>query len=283
MLLASIAILFSILIIFEVFSEDPAPTAVAVLPFIDLDADNGQSLLADAISESVLNNLATARDLVVIGRISSFQFRQDSSDLAEVRKALNVSHVVEGSIDRVEESLVEGDSVEGTGYRVNVRLIDTATGRILWTGVFDDPFSVFSEMEYDIAADVASYWGIALSRAQGGETRPGPSVFDAFLQAGQLLDTRALGAVREAIEILASVVETEPNFGAAHARLARALSILIVLDQMPQSEFSLLRERAKRAANVAISINADDDRAYTVRGIVELVGEEYAAAEQSFV
>jgi hypothetical protein len=57
--------------------------------------DAVQCAVAD--TEEIITGLARFRSLFVIARNSSFAFRDDSTDVAEVGRRLGVSHVVEGA------------------------------------------------------------------------------------------------------------------------------------------------------------------------------------------
>jgi TolB-like protein len=50
-------------------------TSIAVLPFVDLTEKKDQEYLADGLAEELLDVLANLPGLRVIGRTSSFQFR----------------------------------------------------------------------------------------------------------------------------------------------------------------------------------------------------------------
>ena len=49
--------------------------SIAVLPFVAMSSDKDDGYFADGLTEELLNALAQIKDLKVIGRTSSFQFR----------------------------------------------------------------------------------------------------------------------------------------------------------------------------------------------------------------
>jgi TolB-like protein/DNA-binding CsgD family transcriptional regulator/Flp pilus assembly protein TadD len=99
---------------------------VAVLPFINLSDDPGQSHLSDGVAEDVSVVLASQRDLQVIGWGSSVVCRPFAGDVARVAAELNVRHVVDGSVRRV-----------GDRLQVVARLHDTTQAQPVWTERFD--------------------------------------------------------------------------------------------------------------------------------------------------
>ena len=84
------------------------------------DADN--EYFSDGISEEILNVLARVPELSVAARTSSFQFKGEKRDVAEIAAQLKVRMVLEGSVRK------QTDRV-----RVTAQLIDAQTGFHLWS------------------------------------------------------------------------------------------------------------------------------------------------------
>ena len=74
--------------------------SIAVLAFDDLSPAHDQEYFSDGMSEEILNALARVKDLKVIGRSSSFQYKGKNVDAAQVGQALGVAHLLEGSVRR---------------------------------------------------------------------------------------------------------------------------------------------------------------------------------------
>jgi TolB-like protein len=79
-------------------TQERAKASIAILPFNNMSGDPDQDHLGDGISEDIISELSRFRDILVIARNSSFQFRGKANDLAEVVKKLGVQYVVEGSV-----------------------------------------------------------------------------------------------------------------------------------------------------------------------------------------
>jgi TolB-like protein len=75
--------------------------SIAVLPFVDMTPDHEFEFLGDGIADEIINSLTSVRDLRVIGRTSSFQFKGEKLDLRDIGKRLNVATILEGSIQQV--------------------------------------------------------------------------------------------------------------------------------------------------------------------------------------
>ena len=58
----------------------PRKPSIAVLPFINMSGDPEQQYFSDGITEDIITELSRYRELLVIARNSSFQFRDKAAD-----------------------------------------------------------------------------------------------------------------------------------------------------------------------------------------------------------
>jgi DNA-binding winged helix-turn-helix (wHTH) protein len=65
--------------------------SIAVLPFVDLSETHDQEYFADGLAEELLEVLTTVPGLRVIGRTSSFQFKNKNEDVRNIGSALGAS------------------------------------------------------------------------------------------------------------------------------------------------------------------------------------------------
>src|SRR5258707_7748080 len=65
-------------------------TSIAVLPFADMSAAKDQEYFSDGLAEQLINDLAKVSGLKVIGRSSSFQFRDKNEGPSDVGRKLGV-------------------------------------------------------------------------------------------------------------------------------------------------------------------------------------------------
>ncbi len=97
------------------------PKTIAVLPFADMSPDQSQEYFADGISEELLNVLVRVEGLRVSSRTSSFSFKGKDTPIPEIAAALNVDHILEGSVRS-----------QGNRVRITAQLIDVKTDSHLW-------------------------------------------------------------------------------------------------------------------------------------------------------
>jgi adenylate cyclase len=109
------------------FTGDGRPLlSIVVLPFADLTGDSGQRYLADAITEGLTSYLSRIRGSFVIARSTAFTYQARALDVRRIGRELGVRYVLEGSEQRT-----------ATRVRINVRLVDAASGAHVWADQFD--------------------------------------------------------------------------------------------------------------------------------------------------
>src|SRR5207253_4809719 len=90
--------------------------SIAVLPFDNLSRDPDNAFFAEGVQDEILTRLAKVADLKVIARTSTQRFKSAPADLRDVAKQLDVTNILEGSVQKVNDQV-----------RVNVQLINALT------------------------------------------------------------------------------------------------------------------------------------------------------------
>src|SRR5205823_1685438 len=126
----------------------PAPVSeksLAVLPFENLSKDEENAFFAGGVQDEILSNLAKVADLKVISRTSVMKYKSGPErNLREIAKALGISHVVEGSVQRA-----------GGRIRVSAQLIDARNDAHLWAEHYDRDFADIFSIQSEIAQRIA--------------------------------------------------------------------------------------------------------------------------------
>src|SRR5207253_6492742 len=132
------------------------PKSIAVLPFENLSKDEENAYFAGGVQDEILTDLAKIADLKVISRTSVMKYKTGPErNLREIAKALGISHVVEGSVQRV-----------GGRIRVSAQLIDARTDNHLWAEHYDRDFADVFAIQTEIAQQIADQLQAKLSPAE---------------------------------------------------------------------------------------------------------------------
>jgi adenylate cyclase len=182
--------------------------SIAVLPFVDMSEKKDQVYFADGLSDELINLLAKIPDLRVAARTSAFSFRDKPSTIAEIGKALNVGHIVEGSVRK------SGDSI-----RITVQLVQADTTYHLWSETYDRKLGDLFKVQDEIAAAVVRAMKLQLLAAALPSSGRAEHVraYDSMLQC-RFLSRSGKGQL--ALECFERVVAADPTYALAWAWLS---------------------------------------------------------------
>ena len=119
---------------------------VAVLPFRIRSQDEGDAILAEAITEDVIDRLQAFRSLPITAAHSVFALNTDDADLKEIARKLSVSYLVTGTVRRA-----------GRRLRVATELIAAEEQHVIWSARFDRTMSDVFLIQDEISSLVAAH------------------------------------------------------------------------------------------------------------------------------
>ncbi len=189
--------------------------SVAVLPFVNMSGNAENEYFSDGLTETLLHMLAQIPDLKVAARTSSFAFKDQQDDIRQIASALDVAHVLEGSVQRA------GDRV-----RITAQLIRADDGFHVWSENYDRTLDDIFAIQDEIAGKV----GRALSASLLGAEEPAPIVgvgtenleaYDKFLRASAEYLKGSYGSLQGAEGLLKDALGLDPDFHDARSLLAR--------------------------------------------------------------
>jgi serine/threonine-protein kinase len=187
-----------------------ASPSVAVLPFANLSADKEQEYFSDGLAEEVITLLSQVAGLKVIARTSSFAFRGKDDDVRRIAAALDVTHVLEGSVRRA-----------GTRIRVTTQLVAAADGRQVWSERYDRELRDIFAVQDEIATAIAGALRLTFS-THGAPQRYTPALpaYEAYLKGRHHQARVSPDALEEARRSFESAIALDPRFGLAHVGVA---------------------------------------------------------------
>jgi TolB-like protein/DNA-binding winged helix-turn-helix (wHTH) protein len=188
--------------------------SIAVLPLRNLTNDPANEYLSDGITESLITALSRIEGLKVVSRGSVFVFKGKDVDPQEAGKKLGVAAVLEGSLRK------SGDQI-----RVDVRLVNTEDGRVLWAG---DSYDLNHEdalaVEDTIARQVVA--GLRIKLTSEAEQQfakrytNDTEAYQAYLKGRYFREQRTAESLKKADEFFQRAVAKDPRFALAYAGLA---------------------------------------------------------------
>ncbi len=126
---------------------DTIPDSIAVMPFTNLNAPSDDGLFAIALHDEIINHLSRIRSLKIISRENVLSLGERRSQLNDVKRLLRVESVITGTIMYV-----------GDNARINLQMLDLATGVTIWASNYETGTSNLDDMiavQSDIAVNIA--------------------------------------------------------------------------------------------------------------------------------
>ncbi len=252
--------------------KDTRPS-IAVLPFENRSRGDEDEYFSDGISEDITSALGKVERLRVAPRSMAFQFKGKRPTPREVGAALNVGHVLEGSVRR-----------SGNRVRINVELIAIDEGYQVWSERYDRVMEDIFEIQDEISEAIVEKLKVKLV---GREKELLAKRYTENLQAYNLClrgryywYRRTAETIQKAMEFYEQALGEDPDYALAHSGLADCYNSLGFYGVLPPSEARL---RAEAAASKALEIDADLAAAQVSMGAVEsLYHWNWAAGERAF-
>jgi adenylate cyclase len=226
--------------------------SIAVLPFANLSGDPEQAYFSDGITEDIVTGLSHFRQLFVVSRNSSFQYRDKQADLRRVADALGVRFIVEGSVRK-----------SGNTLRVTAQLIDAASGSHLWAQRFDreltDIFAVQDEITRTIVASLAGQVEEADRRRALRKSGSDLTAYDLLLRGKHRLERGSMEDVLAARGIFERVLEIDPDYAPGYVELAETYFYEAISDWSGAPEAAV--EKLFELGHEAARLDPQDSRA----------------------
>ena len=188
--------------------------SIAVLPFINKSGDPAQQYFSDGIAEDITTGLSHFRELLVIGRNTSFSYKDENVQPHKVGRELGVRYVLEGSVRRAGEKV-----------RVAAQLVDTQSNVHIWGDRYDGSVGDVFALQDEITAQVLSTLGSEITLAEIKRTRSKRSenidAWDRYLQALPAFYAVDLAGYETAERLLFEAIEIDREFALGHATLSR--------------------------------------------------------------
>jgi serine/threonine protein kinase/tetratricopeptide (TPR) repeat protein len=250
---------------------------IAVLPLINTSGSKDEQFFSEGLSENLIITLSQLSALRVIGRNSSFQFRDTKDDARAIGAKLGVAHLLEGSVQHV------GDMV-----RVSAELIRTADSTTIWSQRYDRPYKDLFALQDEIASAVSNALKAKLlpgemmlvqtDRPPGGNL----DAYDAYLHGRFYYLRNSEADLRKAIDYFTTATTLDPHYAQASAWASQAWIALAsqFLDGAPAQQGY---DNARKTADAALTLAPDLAGAHLARGMVlQTVDFDWRGAEAEY-
>lgn len=250
-------------------AADAGKPKVVILPFVNMSGDAEQEYFSDGVTEDIITDLGHVAALSVVSRNAAFSYKGKTVSVAEIVKALGVSHILEGSVRKA------GDRV-----RITAQLLDAASDEQIWAERFDrtldDIFAIQDEISVAVAAALKLHLAPAEKRAITNRATSNAEAYELFLMARQFERSGTVRMKPLIVRICQRVVELDPGFAPAWALLAVAES-----EMAERLVLGASAARAREAAERGLALDGSLAETNTAMAITisESGKKEFAAAQ----
>src|SRR6184192_689750 len=235
--------------------------SIAVLPLINESGDPKDEYFSDGLSEELIAALAQISGLKVIGRSSSFRFKDRTEEPKTIGEKLGVSTLLEGTVRK------QGDRV-----RIVAELVNVADGIELWTRTFDRELKDIFAVQQEIARAVAESLRVTLLGSEEKATQMATNsveAHNAYLQGHFYSVRRNTEDYRKAIDYFDQAIQLDPNYALAYAERSEVWTVIGDLTGQRSTAFPNARSDAEKAVAIAPSLAEAHAALGWVRAFVE--------------
>lgn len=243
----------------------PVPLAVveqgsiAVLPFVDMSAGGDNEYFSDGLTEELLNALAQLPELRVAARTSAFAFKDQDVGIDSIARALNVAHVLEGSVRKADQQV-----------RITAQLIDTESGYHVWSETYDGDLADIFALQDSISRAIVEALEVELGTGREGQSlveleTTSPEAHTLVLRADHAAQQSTRESMEQAEAYLQQALELDPAYARVHALLADVHWYQAFRQWLAPAEGFAL---AEREAERALALDPENETAHLVLALI---------------
>jgi DNA-binding winged helix-turn-helix (wHTH) protein/TolB-like protein len=218
----------------------PVNSTLAVIPFDVVGVDGQPEYLGLSLADAVIARLATGGAIRVRPVAATRPYGQGSPDVMAVGRTLRVDYVLAGTLRRT-----------GGRDRAQLRLLDAATARAVWTSKVDVAAADLIGLESGISQRVAS--AFQANGTPGRGRTEDPLAFQAYLQGRAHLAQLTAEETLAAAAAFERALAVDSRYPLAHAGLAKA-SAQMYIRFAAEADLDQWRSRAERHARRALEL-----------------------------
>jgi serine/threonine-protein kinase len=230
--------------------------AIAVLPLVNDTGDPDNEYFSDGLSEELISALAQIKELKVIGRTSSFHFKNTNEESKVIGAALGVGYLLEGSVRK-----------SAGRARIAVNLVRAADGANAWSQIYDRTLPDIFAVQAEIAQSVAGALKVALlgdaEKNPDAPSNQNVDAYTAYLQ-GRYYEQRYTAAdLRKAIGFYDAAIRSDPHYALAYAALSKSWW---ALGDITGEDVAEANRKARGAAERAVAEDPNSAEGHSALG-----------------
>ncbi|HUX61118.1 MAG TPA: protein kinase, partial [Ignavibacteriaceae bacterium] len=192
--------------------------AIAVLPFDNISSDKENEYFGDGLTEELIANLSRLKEMRVISRTTSMQYKDTKKDIQTIGKELGARYIMEGSVRKFHDDL-----------RITAQLIDVDSDEQLWAETYKGKLSDIFDIQEKVAKQIVDALMVKLTPTEKVELTKRPTLnaeaYDFNLRARNYLYLQTKNNIQFAIQFFDKAISLDSRYAEAYAGLAEAYAI----------------------------------------------------------
>jgi TolB-like protein/DNA-binding winged helix-turn-helix (wHTH) protein/Tfp pilus assembly protein PilF len=236
--------------------------SLAVLPFVNANADPNTEYLSDGITESLINSLSRLPNLKVMSRDAAFRYKGKETDAQTAGHELGVRAIFKGRVTQ------RGDTLN-----ISAELINARDSSHIWGQQYDRKLADIVALREEIAREMANALRKRLTGAEEERLTKSytanPEAYQDYLKGRYWWNKSTKEGFDKGIKYFQQAIEKDPTYALAYSGLSDCYSSLAEFGVVPATESYL---RAKDAALKAVDL---DDTLAEAHGSLALIKSSY--------
>jgi TolB-like protein/DNA-binding winged helix-turn-helix (wHTH) protein/Tfp pilus assembly protein PilF len=244
---------------------------IAVLPFRTSADDEVSEVVAQSVTDLIRNRLAALEGLVVIAGTSTSPLADSALDANAIARKLHARFLMQGSIAR-----------SGDQLRMEVQLLDAASGSRLWSTAFDRSATDAAVVLEEIVGSVADAFHIGVEPTVSDASAPARINLDAYelyVRGQQLMSNLRVEDANVALELFRRATILDPTFARGYLALAQAHILAAALRGRDDATAAEMEAQANTALGRSLELNPALGEAWIERARLT---KDPASAEELF-
>jgi TolB-like protein/Flp pilus assembly protein TadD len=193
--------------------------AIAVLPFNNISAEKESDYFSDGLTEELIINLSRLKDMRVVSRTTSMQYKGTNKGIKDIGRDLGVRYIIEGSVRKFQDNL-----------RITAQLIDVEKDAQLWAETYKGNLADVFDIQEKVSKQIVDALTLKLTPMEKvvleKRSTLNSEAFDCYLRARDFLNKRTKNSINFAIQQFQRAIEVDPRYAGAYAGLGEAYATL---------------------------------------------------------
>ncbi len=246
--------------------------SLAVLPFINVNADEELEYLSDGMTETLISDLSRLPKLNVKAHSSVSRYKGKDISPHTVGADLNVQAILNGRL-----------VLRGELLTLSLELADTRTENVIWSNQYARRQTDLVSLQSEIARDITNNLRVKLADADEEKLSKkytnNTEAYELYLKGRFYWNKRTLKDLETALDYFNQAIAKDPNYVLAYAGLADAYVLIPSYRNGPVRE---AMQPARAAALKALSLDGELAEPHATLGRVNANEYDFAGAEREY-